>query len=57
MSQVVPIDACPLDDPDVFVVGVPHELLARLRTDAPVHWHPGGHGGGRFLVTSHRFVR
>ena len=53
----MPIDASPLDDPDVFVVGVPHELLARLRTEAPVHWHPDGHGGGRYLVTSHRFVR
>jgi cholest-4-en-3-one 26-monooxygenase len=53
----VPLDASPLDDPDVFVVGVPHDLLARLRAEAPVHWQPDGRGGGRFIVTSHRFVR
>ena len=57
MSQTVSVDAGPLDDPDVFVVGVPHDLLARLRTEAPVHWHPDGNGGGRFIVTTHRFVR
>src|SRR5215831_2125717 len=55
--SLVALDASPLDDPDVFVVGVPHDLLARLRAEAPVHWHPDGHGGGRFVVTSHRFVR
>src|SRR4029079_16950968 len=57
MSQTVSVDAGPLDDPDVFVVGVPHDLLARLRTEAPVHLHPDGNGGGRFIVTTHRFVR
>jgi cholest-4-en-3-one 26-monooxygenase len=53
----VSLDASPLDDPDVFVDGVPHDLLARLRSEQPVHWHPDGFGGGRFVVTSHRFVR
>jgi len=53
----MPLDATPLDDPDVFVVGVPHDLLARLCTEDPVHWHPDGRGGGRHVITSHRFVR
>jgi cytochrome P450 len=57
MSAGEAIDASPLDDPAVFVAGVPHDLLARLRTEEPVHWHPDGPGGGRFVVTSHRFVR
>ena len=51
------VDTSALDDPDVFTVGVPHDLLARLRTEAPVYWHRDGRGGGRFVVTSHRFVR
>ena len=51
------IDAALLDDPDTFVAGLPLELLARLREDDPVHWLPHRRGGGRYVVTSYRFVR
>lgn len=50
-------DASPLYDPDVFVAGVPYELLDGLRDEEPVHWHGDGPGAGRYVVTSHRFVR
>jgi cholest-4-en-3-one 26-monooxygenase len=53
----VSISASPLYDPDVFVEGVPHGVLARLREDDPVHWHGSGLGAGRYVVTSHQFVR
>jgi cholest-4-en-3-one 26-monooxygenase len=53
----VSISASPLYDPGIFVEGVPHGLLARLRENAPVHWHADGVGAGRYVVTSHRFVR
>ncbi|MFA5884693.1 MAG: cytochrome P450 [Acidimicrobiia bacterium] len=51
------IDAGALYDPEVFVRGVPHDLLAELRAHDPVHWHGDGPGSGRYVVTSHRFVR
>jgi len=51
------ISARPLDDPDVFVEGVPHELLARLREEEPMHWHGSDLGAGRYVVTSHQYVR
>ena len=56
-NPAVSIDASALDDPDVFVEGVPHELLAQLREHEPVHWSADGTGAGRYVVTSHRFVR
>ena len=51
------IDAAPLDDPDTFVAGLPLELLARLREEEPVHWLSHRRGGGRYVVTSYRYVR
>ena len=51
------IDAALLDDPDTFVVGLPLELLARLREGDPVYWLPHRRGGGRYVVTSYRYVR
>ena len=51
------IDAAPLDNPDTFVAGLPLELLAQLREEDPVHWLPHRRGGGRYVVTSYRYVR
>ena len=51
------ISARPLYDPEVFIEGVPHELLARLREGDPMHWHGDGMGAGRYVVTSHQYVR
>lgn len=51
------IDAAPLDNPDTFVAGLPLELLAQLREEEPVHWLPHRRGGGRYVVTSYRYVR
>jgi len=51
------IDAAPLDDPDTFVAGLPLKLLAQLREEEPVHWVPHRRGGGRYVVTSYRYVR
>ena len=53
----VSISAGALYDPDVFVQGVPHGVLARLREDDPMHWHRSGLGAGRYVVTSYRYVR
>ena len=51
------LSASALYDPDVFVEAVPWALLAQLREQSPVHWHAEGPGAGRYVVTSHRFVR
>ncbi|HLB03963.1 MAG TPA: hypothetical protein VJK66_03010, partial [Gaiellaceae bacterium] len=43
--------------PAVYGEGVPHDVLARLRAEDPVHWHPWpGHGGGFWLLTKHADV-
>ena len=40
--------------PAVYGEGVPHEILARLRAEDPVHWHPWpGRRGGFWLLTKH----
>jgi cytochrome P450 len=46
-----------LSDPDSFVAGVPHETFRRLRTEAPVYWHPERDGGGFWVVSRYRDVR
>ena len=51
------IDAASLDNPDTFVAGLPLKLLAQLRAEQPVHWLPHPRGGGRYVVTSYRYVR
>ena len=47
-----------LTDPDVFVSGVPHEMFAVLRREAPVFWHdkPGSEGGF-WAITKHADVK
>jgi cytochrome P450 len=37
-----PLDQIDMSDPDLYVNGPPHEIFARLRAEAPVHWSPTG---------------
>ncbi len=50
-----------LTDPCTFADGIPHEVFARLRSEAPVVWHPErpdgpGKGAGFWSVTRHHDV-
>jgi cholest-4-en-3-one 26-monooxygenase len=45
-----------LYDPDNFVDGVPHEMFATLRRDAPVYKHPRPDGSHFWCVTRHADV-
>lgn len=45
-----------LYDPDRYVIGVPHEELARLRAQAPVFFHPDPQTEGFWAVTRHEDV-
>lgn len=45
-----------LTDPATYDDGIPHELFARLRREAPVVWHPEKHGSGFWSVTRHADV-
>jgi cholest-4-en-3-one 26-monooxygenase len=45
-----------LTAPETFADGIPHELFARLRRDAPVVWHPETEGRGFWSVTRHADV-
>jgi cytochrome P450 len=40
-----------LADPDTYTHGIPHDVFARLRAEAPVAWQPGGQGKGFWAVT------
>jgi len=43
--------------PETFADGIPHEVFARMRREAPVAWHPfAGAGGGFWSVTRHEDV-
>ena len=42
-----------LYDPDSFVDGVPHEMFATLRREAPVYPHPHPEGGRFWCITRH----
>ena len=42
-----------LYDPDNYVEGVPHEMFALLRREAPVYKHPNPNGGYFSCVTRH----
>lgn len=54
MSDLSDID---LTDASVWEQGPPHEWLDRLRTEAPVHWHPESDGPGFWAITRHEDVR
>ena len=42
-----------LTDANLFADGPPHELFARLRHEAPVHWNPLPDGTGCWSVMRH----
>jgi cholest-4-en-3-one 26-monooxygenase len=41
---------------DNYVEGVPHEMFATLRREAPVYWHPHPAGGGFWCLTRHEDI-
>jgi cholest-4-en-3-one 26-monooxygenase len=45
-----------LTDPDLYVNGVPHEIFAQLRREAPVYWHPERDGPGFWAITRYEDV-
>ena len=46
-----------LSNPDNFLAGAPHELFARLRREAPVHFNPQEDGAGFWAVTRYEDIR
>ena len=50
------LDGIDLLDPALFAGGPPHDLLARMRAEAPVRWNPTKDGGGFWAVTRHEDV-
>jgi cytochrome P450 len=46
-----------LSDPDAFVAAVPHDALAALRAEDPVHWNPEPDGPGFWAVTRYEDIR
>lgn len=40
-------------DPHWWIAGPPHELFARMRREAPVHWNPLGDGNGCWSLFGH----
>ena len=62
MSAVSTLQDIDLLDPDVFVKGVPHEMFALLRREAPIYRHPEPDGPGFWVLTkyddvSHVYMR
>ena len=49
----------PLNDPEVFsrVGGYTFDAFDKMRSEAPVMWHPEEHGRGFWAVTSHELVK
>ncbi|MGQ0838861.1 cytochrome P450 [Actinokineospora sp.] len=50
-------DAAPILDPDTYLDGVPHDLLAALRAEAAVRWVEEPDGPGFWAVLRHAEVR
>lgn len=46
-----------LTNADTFERGVPHEMFALLRREAPVYWHEEKDGPGFFAITKHADLR
>lgn len=46
-----------LNDPDVFVQGVPHEMFKVLRREAPVFRHPDGDGSHFWVISKYEDVK
>ncbi len=57
--MAIPQSKLPLNgtelEPAVFAQGIPHELFAELRRDAPVAWYPGPHHS-YWCITRHEDV-
>ncbi|GAA1028016.1 MULTISPECIES: cytochrome P450 [Amycolatopsis] len=51
------LDGIDLWNPDNYVSGVPYEMFARLRAEAPVYWHEEPGGPGFWVITKHADVR
>jgi linalool 8-monooxygenase len=47
------LDEVDLKNPDLYVLGVPHEIFTRLRHEDPVHWNPEPDGGGFWCITKY----
>jgi linalool 8-monooxygenase len=45
-----------LKDPDLYRDGIPHEVFARLRREAPVAWNPEEDGRGFWAVTRYEDI-
>ena len=56
MSADAPRFDFDLCDPTLFASGRHHAAFARLRREAPVHWHPEPDGPGFWAVTRHADV-
>ncbi|TDD30859.1 cytochrome P450 [Actinomadura sp. KC06] len=52
MPAATVVDGADLTDQAAFAGGVPYDVFARLRREAPVHWHPPGRSGSGFWVLS-----
>ncbi|TMC48477.1 MAG: cytochrome P450 [Chloroflexi bacterium] len=50
-GAVTRLEDVELYDPDVYVRGVPHDMFALLRREAPVHWQREAHGPGYWAIT------
>ncbi len=51
--DAIDIGGVDLTQPETYMSGVPHEAFARLRTEAPVSWHPEPDGAGFWVLTRH----
>ena len=45
-----------LKNPDLYREGIPHEVFARLRREAPVAWNPEEDGRGFWAVTRYEDI-
>src|SRR5438270_820767 len=51
------LEGIDLSDPDAFRQGPPHELFARMRSEAPVHWNRSVDGESFWSVTKAADIR
>jgi cytochrome P450 len=55
-AETTDIDDLDIYSNEQYAVGVPHEKLARLRREDPVHWHDLPDGGGCWYLLRHADV-
>ncbi len=51
------MDPVDLTDPDTYMHGIPHDVFAQLRAEAPVSWQRERHGPGFWAVTRYHDVQ